>query len=152
MEIKYLKKLENFYNENPKISKVGVSEQEINKLEQELNIKLPIVYKEFLFLAGNGDSLLDSWERGFNYLDLMQINLKESMNEVNLHLNPFFVFEEYGNNQCQFFFLNENENPPIYAYYEDKTEENGKEVYYKKTKNSFSELIEKRIDYTLNQK
>ncbi len=114
MQLEYLKKLENFYNENPKISKIGVSEQEINKLEQELNIKLPTAYKEFLFLAGNRNSIFGSWESGFEYLDLIQTNLKESMDDVNLHLKPHFIFGEYGNDQCLFFFLDEGDNPPIY--------------------------------------
>jgi len=39
MEIQYLKKLKNYYDNNPKISKIGVPEQEIQTLEQELKIK-----------------------------------------------------------------------------------------------------------------
>lgn len=150
MELEYLKKLEDFYNNNLKFSRISVPEQKIEKLEQQLNIKLPKAYKEFLFLAGNRDSFLDSWERGFDYLDWIQASIKKSINDVNLHLKPFFAFEEYGRNQCQFFFLDEGENPPIYAYYEDKIEnDKGEEVFYKKTKNSFSDLIESRISYTL---
>ena len=148
MEIQYLKKLKNYYDNNPKISKIGVPEQEIQTLEQELKIKLPTVYKEFLFLAGNRDNILDDWNGGFEYLDLIQINLKESMDNVNLHLKPFFVFAEYNNNQCMFFFLDEGETPPIYGYAGEKFHKNekGEYVYYIKTNDSFSEYIDRCIE------
>ena len=113
MELTYLKKLEDFYNNNPKFSKIGVPEKKIEKLEQELNVKLPKAYKEFLFLAGNRDSILNPWERGFDYLDLIQTNLKESMNDVSLHLKPHFIFAEYGSDQCLFFFLDEGAPPHL---------------------------------------
>lgn len=154
MEIQYLKKLEKFYNDHPNVSKMGVSELKIEQLEQELNVKLPIGYKEFLFLAGNRNSIFGSWESGFEYLDLIQTNLKESMDDVNLHLKPHFIFGEYGNDQCLFFFLDEGENPPIYIYAEEKFHKNekGEYVYYKKTNNSFSDCIDGFIESTLNSK
>lgn len=151
MELKYLKKLENYYNSNPKISKIGVPEQEIEKFEQKFNVKFPQAYKEFLSLAGNRDNILGDWNRGFEHIDWIQENLKESMGNVNLHLKPFFVFAEYGRNQALFFFLNEGENPPIYAYYEDKIEENNKNVFYIKFRDSFSEYIERCIDEDLKK-
>lgn len=151
MEIKYLKKLESFYNNNSKISRIGVTEQEIIAFEQEFSIKFPKAYKEFLFLAGNRDNILDDWNRSFDYLDWIQENIKESMDEVNLNLKPFFAFAEYGNNQCLFFFLDEGENPPVYAYYEDKIEENGKNVFYIKFRDSFSECIDGSTDCVLSK-
>jgi hypothetical protein len=111
MEIKYLKKLEDYYNSNPKISKIGVPEQDIEKFEQKFNVKFPKAYKEFLSLAGNRDNILGDWNRGFEHLDWIQENLKESMRNVNLHLKPFFVFAEYGRDQALFFFLNDDDNP-----------------------------------------
>lgn len=74
------------------------------------------------------------------------------MDDVNLQMKPFFVFANYGNDQCMFFFLDEGENPPVYAYYEDKIEDdNGKNVFYIKFRNSFSEYIDRCIDYALSE-
>lgn len=153
MELTYLQKLENFYNNNPKISRIGVTEQEIVKFEKKFSIKFPKAYKEFLFLAGNRDNILDDWNRNFDYLDWIQENIQESMDNVNLHLNPFFVFAEYANDQCLFFFLDEGENPPIYIYAEDKFHKNekGEYVYCKKTFNTFSDFIDKSIDEALSK-
>lgn len=148
MKLTYLKQLEDYYNKNSKISRIGVSESKIEEFEQKYNLKFPKAYKEFLFLAGNRDSILNPWERGFDYLDLIQTNLKESMDDVNLHLKPYFIFAEYGGDQCLFFFLDGGENPPIYAYYEDKiVDDKGEEVFYIKFRNSFSEYIDKCIEY-----
>lgn len=75
------------------------------------------------------------------------------MENINLHMKPFFVFANYGNDQCLFFFLDEGENPPIYIYAADKFHKNEKDeyVYYKKTDNSFSECIEGFIDHALSK-
>ena len=151
MEIEYLTKMKN----NPKVGKFemeGVSEEKIEKLEKEFNIKLPKAYKEFLFLGGNYSGFGGDWISDYQCLDWVQANIKESMDSVNLQLKPHFIFGEYNNNQALFFFLDEGENPPIYAYYEDKIEENGKEVFYKKTDNSFSDCIDGFIDFTLKGK
>lgn len=112
MEIQYLTKMKN----NPKIGRWenrGISEQKIEKLEQDFKIKFPQAYKEFLFLGGEFQNCID-WNTNYQYLDWTQTNLKESMDDVNLHLKPHFIFGEYGNDQCLFFFLDEGDNPPIY--------------------------------------
>ncbi|UIR55063.1 SMI1/KNR4 family protein [Sphingobacterium sp. SRCM116780] len=152
MDLTYLKNLENYYINNPKISRIGISEQQIEKLEKELSIELPKAYKEFLNLAGDRDNLLGDWNRGFDQLSWIQEEIKESMTDVNLHLKPFFVFAEYSRDQALFFFLNEGENPSVYAYYEERIEENGKEVFYIKFRNSFSEYIDRCINEMLTNK
>ncbi|HAY3544981.1 TPA: SMI1/KNR4 family protein [Elizabethkingia anophelis] len=153
MEIKYLTKMKN----TPKIGRFenkGISELEIAKLESEFKIKFPQAYKEFLFLGGKREFILEGWSTEAQYLDWIQANIKQSMDDVNLKLKPFFVFAEYNNNQCLFFFLNDGENPPIYGYDEGKiyTNDKGEEVYYKKTKNSFSDCIDNSINHALNNK
>jgi SMI1 / KNR4 family (SUKH-1) len=148
MEIIYLKKLEETYQNNSKLSRIGVAINEIEKLEKELNISLPKTYKEFLFLAGKRDNILGDWNRGFDDLDWIQDQAKESMENVNLSLKPYFAFAEYGRDQFLFFFLNEGDNPAVYQYAEDKFHKNEKDeyVYYSKFRNSFSEYIEICID------
>jgi len=145
MEIQYLTKMKN----TPIIKgekNRGISELKIEKLEQEFNIKFPKAYKEFLFLGGEYQNCID-WDTDYEYLNLIQINLKKSMDRVNLQLKPHFIFAEYNRDQCIFFFLDEGEDPPIYAYYEDKIkDDNGKEVFYIKFRDSFSEYIDRCID------
>jgi hypothetical protein len=112
MQIEYLTKMKN----TPKIGSWenrGISEQEIEKLEQKFGIEFPKAYKEFLFLGGEFQNAID-WDTITEYLDWTQENIKESMENINLHINPFFVFANYGNDQCLFFFFGEGENPPIY--------------------------------------
>lgn len=146
MNIQYLTKMKNTPVINGETNR-GISEQKIEKLEQEFNIKFPKAYKEFLFLGGEYQNCIDDWNTDYQYLDWMQANLKESMDDIDLHLKPHFIFAEYNNNQCMFFFLDEGENPPVYAYYEDKIEdEAGKEVFYIKFRNSFSEYIDRCIE------
>ncbi|SDI48540.1 SMI1 / KNR4 family (SUKH-1) [Chryseobacterium taeanense] len=150
MQIEYLTKMKN----TPKIGSWenrGISEQEIEKLEQKFNVTFPKAYKEFLFLGGEFQNAID-WDTITEYLDWTQENIKESMDEVNLDLKPFFAFANYGNDQCLFFFV-EGENPPIYIYAEDKFHKNekGEYVYYKKVFNSFSDFIDKSIDEALRK-
>lgn len=152
MEIEYLTKMKN----TPKIGRWenrGISEQEIEKLEQKFNIKFPKAYKEFLFLGGEFQNCVE-WDTNYRHLDWSQTNIKESMSEVNLQLKPFFAFADFEGSNCLFFFLDDGENPPIYGYDESKiyTNEKGEEVYYKKTKNSFSDFIELHIDHAVKEK
>ncbi len=41
--------------------------------------------------------------------------------------------------------------PPVYAYYEEKVEENNKDLFYIKFRDSFSEYIEGCIDEDLKK-
>jgi len=150
MEIQYLTKMKN----NPKVGRweiEGISEQEIIKIENEFKIKLPKAYKEFLYLGGKYTGFMQSWTTDAQYLDWSQTNIRESMDNINLHLRPFFAFADFEGINCLFFFLDEGENPPIYGYDESKiyTNEKGEEVFYKKTDNSFSDCIDGFIDYAL---
>ncbi len=152
MEIQYLTKMKN----NPKIGRWenrGISEQKIEKLEQDFKIKFPQAYKEFLFLGGEFQNCID-WNTNYQYLDWTQTNLKESMDDVNLKLTPNFIFADYNRDQCLFFFLDEGDNPPVYIYAEEKFHKNekGEYVYYVKTNNSFSDFIDECIDGALKQK
>ncbi|HFK5574447.1 SMI1/KNR4 family protein [Elizabethkingia anophelis] len=152
MEIKYLKKMK----DTPKIGQWvnrGISEQKIEKLEQEFNISFPQAYKEFLYLGGDFQNCVE-WSTNYEYLDWRQDNIKESMASVNLHLKPFFAFADFEGHNCLFFFLGDGDNPPVYGYDESKiyTNDKGEEVYYKRTDNSFSECIDSFVNYSLKNK
>ncbi|PKW28987.1 SMI1/KNR4 family protein [Flavobacterium lindanitolerans] len=151
MEILYLKKMEDF----PKIGSYkneGVSETEINNMEQSMNVKFPKAYREFLFLGGNYENLLSNWNRNFYDLDSAQEYAREAFQGVGLNMKPFWCFAEYNNaNSSLFFFLDEGEDPPVYNFVADKVivDDNGHEVFYKKTYQSFSAFIEKSITSAL---
>ncbi|UIR55061.1 SMI1/KNR4 family protein [Sphingobacterium sp. SRCM116780] len=142
---------------NPKVGRFeneGISEVEIDKLEQWFTIKFPQAYKEFLYLGGETEQIIDGWSSEAKYLNWRQQNIKESMESVNLKLRPYFAFADFNGSNCLFFFLDEGENPPVYGYDESKiyTNENGDEVYFIKTHVSFSSFIEEFINHALNNK
>lgn len=152
MGIEYLKNLENIYTTNIKLSRIGVSETEISNLENNLNLKLPKAYKEFLFIAGKRDSIIGDWNRGYDDLEFMQEYAKEAFQRVGLQMKPFWCFAEYNDaDSSLFFFLDEGDNPPVYNFVADKVilDDNGEEVFYKKTHESFLAFIDKKIDNAL---
>ncbi|UIR57864.1 SMI1/KNR4 family protein [Sphingobacterium sp. SRCM116780] len=153
MEIQYLTKMKN----NPKVGRFeneGISEVEIEKLEQWFTIKFPQAYKEFLYLGGKTEQIIDGWSSEAKYLNWRQQNIKESMESIDLKLRPYFAFADFNGSNCFFFFIGEGDNPSIYKYDENKiyTNENGDEIYYKKTEDSFSDFIDSFIDYALSNK
>ena len=107
------------FNQNEKHPKIGrfenkgISELEIAKLESEFKIKFPQAYKEFLFLGGKREFILEGWSTEAQYLDWIQANIKESMDDVNLKLKPFlFLLNIIIINA--YFFLNDGENPYLW--------------------------------------
>lgn len=152
MEIEYLTKMKN----TPKIKHTanrGVSEEKIKQAESKMGIKFPKAFKEFLYLGGDYEEVISDWNRGFDNLEGIQEEAEESFNNVGLGLRNFFAFAEYGGDQFLFFFLNEGDNPPVYAYDEMKIhkDEYGNPSYYKKTKPSFTDFIEKHIDEQISK-
>lgn len=148
MELEYLKNLENLYLNHKKLSRIGVSMKEITELESSLNVKLPKAYKEFLLIAGRRDGILSGWNRNFDDLDSAQEYAREAFQGVGLNMKPFWCFAEYNDaDSSLFFFLDEGENPPVYNFVADKVivDDNGEEVFYKRTYESFSAFIEKCI-------
>ena len=148
MEIEYLIKLK----ETPKIGNwknEGIPEIKIKELENNLKIKLPFAFKEYLFLAGEFDNFLTGWNRGFENLEFMQEEAKKTFQKEGLILKPFWCFAEYNHAESSlFFFLDEGDNPPVYSFIADKglLDEKGNEVSYLKFRNSFSEYIDKCIE------
>ncbi|MGB6093433.1 MAG: SMI1/KNR4 family protein [Moheibacter sp.] len=152
MNIQYLIKMQN----TPKIGHFennGISESEIEQLEIKMGVKFPKAYKEFLYLGGEYESILQSWNRGFENLEFMQEDAQKTIQEVGLTLRPFWCFAEYDSaDSFLFFFLDEGDNPAVYnflsiEYFED---ENGDTIHYKQTHNTFSDCIDGKIDYALN--
>ncbi|THD32923.1 SMI1/KNR4 family protein [uncultured Flavobacterium sp.] len=150
MEIEYLIKMKN----TPKIKYIanrGLSEEKIEQVESKMGIKFPKAFKEFLYLGGDYEEIINDWNRGFDNLELIQEEAEESFVRVGLGLTNFFAFAEYARDQFIFFFLDEGENPPVYMFAEEKFHKNdqGEYVYYKKTDTSFSECIDSFISSAL---
>lgn len=100
---------------------VGCSESEINKLEKHFNLRLPLVYKEFLREMGHK---AENYQVGTNmfYDDLFK--LREQFEGIlDDNGNPFllkdsiFVFSGHQGVIFHFFDTEENSvDPPVYGY------------------------------------
>ncbi|ROI02310.1 SMI1/KNR4 family protein [Chryseobacterium sp. G0240] len=150
MNIQYLKKLE----AAPKIGirKIkGVSENTIKKVEQKFNIKFPLAYYEFLFLAGESCGALpimdtadlETISSDWHY-ELLQEEIKETGLNNNI-IRPFWLFaESNGCEQFYFFYLDEGNDPTVYLVDYSPTDDSKREV--KSVNVNFSTFIEKKID------
>lgn len=148
----YMQKLAN----TPKIGtqKIrGVSSSEITKVEQRLNIKFPLAYKEFLLLAGDYPGNLQLFD-GHSTLDMLADNevlgyLKEALKRNKLSITrPFWVISEYGDfDQFTFFYLDENtDNPEVWGV----TYRGEDEGYIYPLNKTFSEHISTIIDKSIH--
>ncbi|OCK51409.1 hypothetical protein BA768_16590 [Chryseobacterium sp. CBo1] len=131
----------------------GVSPSEITKVENKLNIKFPLAYKEFLLLAGEYTGGLQLFD-GHSTLDMLSHDevlgyLKETLKGNKLNITrPFWVISEYGNfDQFTFFYLDENtENPNVWGV----TYRGDDEYYIYPLNKTFSEYISSTIDKSIH--
>ena len=149
MEIQYLKKLK----KNSKIGSqkiIGVTENEIQKVEKKFNIIFPKAYREFLLLAGkyignlplydtaNLEDLAADWHQEIMWEVLESTNAKKDIK------HPFWMFaESNGCEQFAFFYLEDGEDPIVHTVdygWEEYT------VEIKSSKKTFSQYIDGRID------
>ncbi|BFT72603.1 hypothetical protein PAENIP36_40450 [Paenibacillus sp. P36] len=100
----------------------GCSEAEIKLLEQEMGIRFPESYRQYLLAVGHYSGRL------FQGTDMQFLQLKELQDEANKLLrennNPVvlpagtFVFSIHQGYEIRFFDLTEGENPPVMEWYE----------------------------------
>ncbi len=154
MEIKYLKSLQNYPVINGFKSK-GVPESKIEQTEQQLGIKFPKAYKEYLFLAGElndglfGNAIEDnlSWA-----VEDFQQDAKEELARTGVSLGkPFWVFTSMDScEQFDYFYLNESDNPVVYAWcaydVNETSQHSGLPKGVRKLYNSFSEYVDACIE------
>lgn len=97
----------------------GVSESEIKAVENRLNIKFPLAYKEFLLLAGEYTGNLRIAEGSTSLEELSDIEyMHKQLDKYGPHINrPFWVIGEKDNfDQFYFFYLDENtDDPKVYG-------------------------------------
>ena len=152
----YLKKME----KTPRIDRhenKGVSEDLIIELETKIGITFPTAYREFLFLGGVSDNIL-AMDGGFYktkenepyYIEEQQQLAREQLHEMGYKIEkPFWVIADLDScEQFHYFHFDEGDNPPVYFYcsYMPQNDNTDKPAH-EKIANSFSEYIDKRIDY-----
>ncbi|MGH1383554.1 SMI1/KNR4 family protein [Kordia sp.] len=156
MNIHYLKKLK----ETPKVkysSKIikGISEEQIIKYEEQLNIKFPIAYKEFLFLAGQYSGYLTLLEGTSSIEDFADKEFQSYFKEKYLDLfnfnetRPYWVFTQ-GSQAFFFFYLDENiEDPEVWKveFYEIGKHELSKLEERSRFSEFINDVVEHSIEY-----
>ena len=117
---------------------IGCSEGEIKEIERKYEIKLPLIYRQFLgsmgkvagdFLAGTDYQfpvLLELREQAISLLDESNANLSLDKND--------FVFLVHQGYQFMFFKTRSSKDPAVFLYEENKQE-------FKKVYNHFSEWL-----------
>jgi hypothetical protein len=131
------------YLENKGCKLKGCTMQEVNKIEGEFGIKLPASYVYFLLLMGkDAGEFLKGSSVFYNEMFVLRESSMELLNENNFKSLPpdTFVFWMHQGYQFAFFDLKEGDNPPIYFYYEGKTEGD-----FEKKENSFTDFLEKQL-------
>ncbi len=101
---------------------LGCTHQEIIQLEQQLGVKLPKAYQEFLMLMGKeAGQFLRGTDCFYQHLLDLQEAAKDLLKEnhvTQLLPNDAFIFLMHQGYQFCFFRLSQGEDPPTYYYCE----------------------------------
>lgn len=150
MEIKYLQFLYSF-KEIEGEKNVPASIEEIEALEARVGRTFPKSYREFLYLCGNGSSMLAEVQHEIEIIEEIQEWAYEVSEEFNFSFpNDFWVIAEYQGCDQFYFFEWSNDNDPI-VYYCDRgfwgtdVPPKGHE-YIQSTELSFSQFIKNRAE------
>lgn len=163
MEIKYLQSMQ----QNPVLwgdESRGITLERIKELEQKLNNgkEFPKAFREYLFLGGDYNHLgFDSHGIGYDYKNMTTtkgedfIALKEyyekKMPKYKVSLNrPYIILDSYDGLSFMFIYLDEGDDPRVYNFGVDPDyrDDNG-EIIYPIPEKTFSELINRLVDYAL---
>ena len=121
----------------------GCSTTQVAKIETFYTVKLPLTYVEFLLAMGRSadkfmlgssafyDEIFDLRAWGIELL--LENNFKELPADT-------FVFWMHQGYQFAFFHLNEEDDPPVYFYYEGRTKNE-----FELIENSFTGFLESQI-------
>jgi SMI1 / KNR4 family (SUKH-1) len=128
---------------------MGCTQKEILQLEQQLGVKLPTAYQEFLRIMGKGAG---QFLRGSDCFYDQLLDLQQAAGEL-LAENHFlgrmpddaFVFLMHQGYQFSFFRLFQGEDPPTYSYCEGEQQQS-----FIETHERYSEFL--AIEVELHQK
>lgn len=105
---------------------VPCSNDDINNLEYELSIKLPLAYCEYLLWMGRGGSFLSSAHCFYPYLSALNAWARKfvSQNKEGLRLpDTAFVFAVDFSEYFYFFNTDEDNDPLVYLYMNSETKD-----------------------------
>ncbi len=143
------------YTERKELFKRSVPEgivlEEIEELENILNKEdpLPKVFKEYLWLGGERNGL--GFNIGFkNYKGNSKFYQKK-MKERGIEIRrPFIIFDSLDGATFAFIYLDEGDNPqPWNCSVDEAYDSDEGEQIYKMISKSFSQYIEKRVNYEI---
>ncbi len=124
--------------------------EDIHKLEHELNHPLPAAYKEFLLWMGRGSKTFmigSDWE--YSILLELQEDARDLLRENSSPLplpDTAFVFFMHQGYKFYFFNLDEGNNPSIYYYSEGEDGEGKRLTSFRKDYSSFSQWLSAEVD------
>lgn len=104
---------------------VGLEQSKIDRIEENFNVRLPMVYRVFLSIMGKGAG---QYMRGssvfFNEIYLLRDGAEELLKENNFRPLPenVFVFWMHQGYQFAFFYLDQGDDPAVYYYIEGSKE------------------------------
>ena len=104
---------------------VGCSEDEIDQLEAECHLNLPIAYREFLIACGHGGGKFQVGT-DWTYPELLELQatgrflMQQNVPSVEFPLNAF-VFSSHQGYQFLYFHCGVSEDPPVYYFLENET-------------------------------
>lgn len=121
----------------------GCSTREVAKIEDHIQHKLPLAYVKFLFAMGkDAGKFMDGSSVFYNEI----FDLKDGAIEL-LEDNDFkplpdntFVFYMHQGYQFAFFYLTDGDDPPVYYYYEGRTQGD-----FEKIEVSFTDFLESQL-------
>jgi len=153
MKIKYLKELKKIYKKKV-WGKSAVLEEEIIALENKIGKKFPKVYREFIYIGGEGCPIVTLGHR-FGYTEKAQKEIRERISEYNIENNfkndDFWIAFDTDLMVAFFFYFDEGDNPPIYRidfqYLGNKEEYERRKKYLQEEVKNGELSIE---DYELN--
>ncbi|TWF45402.1 SUKH superfamily protein [Chitinophaga polysaccharea] len=98
----------------------GCSQSEVQKLESYFNVRLPDVYKAFLFSMGkDAGQFMRGTSAFYKELFILREDFEDMLSERGISLpDETFVFWSHQGYQFAFFPTNNGDNPPIYFYRE----------------------------------
>lgn len=129
---------------------VGLDQSKIDRIEENFNVRLPIVYRVFLSIMGKGAG---QYMRGssvfFNEIYLLRDGAEELLKGNNFRPLPkdVFVFWMHQGYQFAFFYLNQGDDPAVYYYCEGT-----KESDFIRITKTLSEFFEKQLVGTILKK
>jgi len=120
----------------------GCSRSDVKRIENYFEVRLPVVYKEFLYCMGRDADLFMKGSSAF-YKEIFYLkeDLQSILDEYERSLpDNTFVFWAHQGYQFAFFYLDQGDNPAVYFYYEGRSLRD-----FEKKEDSLTDFLEKQL-------